>query len=149
MPQAFSPILDIHTSANTYGLEQNCYYCTVAALNNMTVEQFFHISEIMQQDTATSEEILNLWHEAGINNVTYEEFENRNKFDMEVIHNMPAGHGLGLAFRRANNKGHMVVLAKDKNGVVKCIDYQQNPPRITNFPPEDNITKVYLFYKTP
>ncbi|UCD85820.1 MAG: hypothetical protein JSU92_06390 [Deltaproteobacteria bacterium] len=149
MPQAFNPILRIDKTANTYGLDQNCYYCSVAALSNMTVEQFFHISEIMQQDTATPDEIIGLWAEGNVQNVAYEKFVSGDDFDRDVIQAMPRGSGLGLAYTRANGSGHMVVLAKDDNGIVKCIDYQQNPPAIADFPPEENIVSVHVFYKTP
>lgn len=149
MPQAFSPILNLQTTANTYGLDQNCYYCTVAALTNMTVEQFFHISEIMQQDTATPDEIVELWAEGNVDNVAYVRFDNGNDFDRDVIQRMPQGSGLGLAYARVDGSGHMVVLAKDNHGVVKCVDYQQNPPAIADFPPEGNIVSVHVFYRTP
>jgi hypothetical protein len=62
---------------------------------------------------------------------------------------MPLGTGLGLAYTRANGSGHMVVLAKNDHGIVKCIDYQQNPPAIADFPPEENIVSVHVFYKQP
>ncbi len=149
MPQAFSPILDIGKTANTYQLDQNCYYCSVAALSNMTVEQFFSISEIMQQDNATPDEIVALWKEGNVPNVTYTVFVRGDDFDRNVLQKMPRGCGLGLAYTRQNGSGHMVVLAKDVNGVIKCIDYQQNPPTIANFPPEPNIVSVHVFYKTP
>ena len=60
MPQAISPILDIDTSANTYGLDQNCYYCSVAALTGRTVEDFFQLFETMQRDAATTDGIVGL-----------------------------------------------------------------------------------------
>lgn len=149
MPQAFSPILNLNTTANTYELEQNCYYCSVAALSNMTVEQFFRISEIMQQDTATPDEIITLWRDGNVSNVAYAMYVSGDVLDREVIQTMPLGCGVGLAYVRANGSGHMVVLAKDTNSIVKCIDYQQNPPAIADFPPETNITVAYVFYKTP
>lgn len=149
MPQGFSPILGLSTTANTYGLDQNCYYCTVAALSNMTVEQFFHISEIMQQDTATTDEIVALWAEGKVPNVAYTRFVDGSDFDRQVVQAMPRGYGLGLAYTRPNGSGHMVVLAKDNHGIVKCIDYQQYPPAIVDFPPELNIVDVHVFYKTP
>ncbi|MCA6384534.1 MAG: hypothetical protein IM605_02500 [Cytophagales bacterium] len=149
MPQAFTPILDIHTTANTFGLDQNCYYCSVAALSNMTVEQFFRITEIMQQDTATPDEIVALWAAGNVTNVTYTQFVRGNDFDQHIVQKMPLGTGLGLAYTRANGSGHMVVLAKNDHGIVKCIDYQQNPPAIADFPPEENIVSVHVFYKQP
>ena len=133
MPQGFQPILHFSITANTYGLDQNCYYCTVAALSNMTVEQFFHISEIMQQDTATPDEIIELWRQAGVENVGYTAFVDGDKFDREVLRPMPPGYGLGLAYTRSDGSGHMVVLAKDETHVIKCIDYQQNPPALADF----------------
>lgn len=96
MPQAFNPILRIDTTANTYGLDQNCYYCSVAALSNMTVEQFFHISEIMQQDTATPDEIVALWAEGNVGNVAYTQFVSGDDFDRAIVQAMPRGSGLGF-----------------------------------------------------
>ena len=149
MPQGFQPILRPDITANTYGLDQNCDYCTVAALSNMTVEQFFHISEIMQQDRATPDEIIGLWTQGGVPNVAYTRFERGDEFSQQVIQSMPPGYGLGLAYTRADGTGHMIVLAKYDDGTIMCIDYQQNPPTITGFPPESNIVNVYVFYKTP
>jgi hypothetical protein len=152
MPQAFTPILPLTTTANTYGLDQNCYYCSVAALSNMTVEQFFNVSEIMQQDTATPNEILSLWAEGGVPNVNYIVFNGLNSVfnvGQTVVTNMPKGQALGLAYTRQDGSGHMVVLAKDNNDLVRCIDYQQNPPAITPFPPEAGIVALWVFYKTP
>ncbi len=147
MPKAFKPILDINTTSNTYGLDKNCYYCTVAALRNQTVEQFFKDCEIMQDDFATLDDIINLFAEGGMDNIAYRAYNEGGNFYNQVILNMPRGCGLGLAYTRKNTKsGHMVVLAKDNNGIVKCVDYQQNPPTIADFPPEPNIEKVYVFY---
>ncbi|HEX8556654.1 MAG TPA: hypothetical protein VF668_01055 [Pyrinomonadaceae bacterium] len=152
MAQAFTPILPFTTTANTYGLDQNCYYCSVAALSNMTVEQFFNVSEIMQQDTATPTEILALWAEGGVTNVEYLAYTGPNTVSdvsQTVIKDMPKGQALGLAYARQDGSGHMVVLAKDNNGLVRCVDYQQNPPTITPFPPEPNLIAMFVFYKTP
>jgi hypothetical protein len=149
MPQAFAPILALATSANTYTLTHNCYYCTVAALNNMTVEEFFRVSEIMQQDNATPDEIVDLWKEGGVPNVAYHQFLSGDTFDRQVVQAMPRNYGLGLAYTRADGTGHMVVLAKDMQGIVKCVDYQHDPPTLSDFPPEPNITSVHVFYKTP
>lgn len=149
MPQAFNPILNPGTTANTFGHDQNCYYCTVAALTNKTAEQFFHISEVMQQDCATPDEILGLWSEADIHTVAYTTFVRGDDFDRKVMQPMPRNSGLGLAYSRQDGTGHMVVLAKDEQGVIKCIDYQQNPPRISDFPPEESLASVHVFYKTP
>jgi len=149
MPPAFRPILDFRTTANSYGLARNCYYCSVAALSNMTVEQFFRVSEIMQQDTATSDEIRGLWAEGKVENVAYVAFHDGDGFDRQVIQAMPRGSGLGLAYTRADSTGHMVVLAKDDHGSVRCVDYQQNPPTLTAFPPEGQIAAVDVFYLTP
>lgn len=148
MPQAFTGILDFHTTANTHGLDQNCYYCAVAALCGMTVEEFFHRSEIMQQDTATPDEILALWKEGGVGNVAYAVLNHDNQL-LPVVQTMPVNCGVGLAYTRANGTGHMVVLAKDAHQVVRCIDYQQNPPAVAAFPPEAGIVAVHIFYKTP
>lgn len=149
MPQAFNPILNPATTANTFGLDRNCYYCTVAALSNMTVEQFFHISEVMQQDDATPDEIIALWNEAGIHNVAYTSFTRGDEFERTVLQPMPRNSGIGLGYTRQDGTRHMVVLAKDERGVIKSVDYQQNPPRISDFPPEGNIVSVHVFYKTP
>ena len=149
MLQAFSPILDLTKTANTYGLDQNCYYCSVAALSNKTVKEFFNISEIMQQDTATPDEIIKLWNEGGVHNVAHTVFVDDRDFYRQVTETMPRNAGLGLAYTRQNGSGHMVVLAKDNDGIVKCIDYQQNPPKVVNFPPERDIVRVHVFYRTP
>jgi len=103
-------MLDLATTANTFGLQNNCYYCTVAALSNMTVQQFFHVSQIMQQDTATPQEILDLWAEAGIENVSYRTFAGGDDFDAAVLQIMPLNHGLGLFYLRVAGPGHMVAI---------------------------------------
>ena len=147
MPKAFSPILDINTTANTYSLGDNCYYCTVAALRNQTVDDLVRDSEIMQDKFANLKDILSLFAEAGMKNIEYRSYDEKGKFMNEILKSMPKNSGLGLAYTRNNSKtGHMVVLAKDTNGEVKCVDYQKNPPSILGVLPEPNITKVYVFY---
>lgn len=149
MPYGFRPILNPGTTANTHGLYQNCYYCSVAALSNMTVEEFFKISETMQQNTATPNEIVQLWAAGNVLDVEYRVYVDGDVFVTDVIQGMPRGCGLGLAYTREDGSGHMVVLAKDENDVVKCIDYQQNPPTITDFPPPgEDIRSVHVFYRT-
>lgn len=148
MPRTFAPILNVGTTANDINgnLDQNCYYCTVAALNNTTVSQLFQRAEIMQQDTATLDEILQLFAAGGVQNAGYRTYNDNATFQSDFVNAMPKSSGVGIAYTRSNTTGHMVVLAKDDNGVVKCVDYQQNPPTITDFPPEDNITTVNMFY---
>ncbi|WP_426400903.1 hypothetical protein ACN9M1_26600 (plasmid) [Ralstonia sp. R-29] len=148
MPRSFSPILDIGTTANdiNQNLDQNCYYCSVAALSNQTASQFFQRAEIMQQDTATLDEIQALFAAGGVQNVAVRAYNDDATFRGDFLNPMPNNSGVGIAYTRANNTGHMVVLAKDINGVVKCVDYQQNPPAVADFPPEANITTVNVFY---
>ncbi len=149
MPQAFAGILDINTTANSFGLDDNCYYCSVAALLGKTVNELIDQTEIMQDRTAGAEAVLDLFREAGIDDIACRVYEDRQSLEQDFAH-FPNNSGLGLAYDRSDAPiGHMVVLARDDNGVVKLVDYQEDPPAITDFPPDggNNIARCYVFYR--
>ncbi len=149
MPHAFSGILDIDKTANSFGLDDNCFYCSVAALLGKTVNELIDETEIMQDRTACTEAVLDLFREAGVDDIAFRIYEDRQSLEGDFA-NFPRNSGLGLAYDRSDAPiGHMVVLARDNDGVVKLVDYQQSPPSITDFPPEgrNNIARCYVFYR--
>jgi hypothetical protein len=135
-------------------LDDNCYYCTVAALLGKTVEELFKAVEIMQQPTANEKEIIDLFKEAGVSDITYVATG-----DPQAVYGaikwLPAGESVGLAYNRQDGSGHMIVATRDDGYVnnfvnegIKLVDYQQNPPKAAGFPPEPGIVRYLIFYRS-
>ena len=66
MPRGFVQCAPLDADVNSSGLDQNCYYCTVAALRNMDVRALVSVTETMQQDTANRNEVRALFGAAGL-----------------------------------------------------------------------------------
>lgn len=154
MPKGFTNVRFAGSSGNTHGLDDNCYYCTVAALLGKTVEELFKQTEIMQQRTANEDEIIGLFKEAGVSDITCVATT-----DPQAVYNaikwFPSGESVGLAFTRQGGSGHMVVATRDDGYVnnfvnegVRLVDYQQAPPKVTGFPSETGIIRYLIFYKS-
>lgn len=116
---------------NTFALDQNCYYVTLAALKLQTANRFFTETEQMQQNRATMDEIIHLYQEANLNPPRVECLENLITLSnrvLELKRGKPyAVFGLGI------NEQHMVVLQVTPENLLRIIDFQEDPPRIFNF----------------
>ena len=142
--KVFKPILDIKKTANDYDLADNCYYCTAAALCNATVDDFFRKSEIMQEKGGVEslDDIISLFAEAGVKDICYEKVTGDDLNDLE--NRMPEYSGIGLAYETKTNK-HVVVFAKFPDGKARLVDYQADPPTISESLPS-NCINVYVIY---
>jgi len=154
MPRGFKNVRFPGSNGNTYGLNDNCYYCTVAALLGKSVEELFRDIEIMQQSTANEAEIITLFKEAGVNDIACEPSTDPQSV-YRAIRSFPEGESVGLAYVRSDGSGHMIVATRDGGYVngfvnegVKLVDYQQSPPKVTGFPPETQITQYLVFYRS-
>lgn len=151
MSFGFSGIMASTSSVNLHGLTQNCYFCTVAALNNKTTDQLVAATETMMQDTAQKDEILRLFFDAGNSDVAVDKFDHHMNVERWVNQNIDVGDAVGVAYTRVDGSGHMVVLRREL-GRLQCIDFQaefdwmSNPPRFLPFPPEPNLVRYLVFY---
>ncbi|WP_380182840.1 hypothetical protein [Kalamiella sp. sgz302252] len=126
---------------NPHGLNQNCYFCTVAALTNKTVLELVEHTETMQQDGATLDEITQLFRDSGIESFLISDdaaSSSPQQLWQRTWHylnqELSPCEALGLAWQRprAFNQqdvfspggGHMVVVAKDESGTIAALDYQ-------------------------
>lgn len=112
--------------ANTYGLDDNCYYVTAAVLANTTVETLITATETMQQRGGASEaEITELFNAANL--VSAHESFNDLEAVIDHLHETSGGFDrtFGLAFVRGDGSGHMVVANWDGNEqAFSYTDYQ-------------------------
>ena len=153
MPVGFYNTAWIGRTVNTYGLQNNCYFVSTAALLNMSVEELFRTTETMQQVTGNDGDIKNLFAEAGVV-VQSQRFDNLGVLYQQLL-SLPAGASVGLAYSRHGQAvGHMLVVKRDPGwnplGAapgLRCIDYQQTPPKVMNFPPEPNMASAWIYYR--
>jgi hypothetical protein len=119
---------DIPEPANTYGLNDNCYYVTAAVLANTTVDALISATETMQnRGGAYVPEITALFSAANLV-ATYASFSTLDAM-IEHMHNTSGGFDqrFGLYFDRGAT-AHMVVAewnATDQE--FAFTDYQSNP----------------------
>ena len=151
MPRGFENYRQPFLEVNSYGQNQNCYYCTVAALHDTTTHLLVGQTEIMMQDTATTEEIIALFRWAGDASIQVYSCHFPLTLRLFVEANIQIGQAVGLAYGRMNRSAHMVVLHR-KPGSLECLDYQQpftsinTAPRYLGFPPEPHIVQYFVFY---
>ncbi|KOY63302.1 hypothetical protein AM629_04130 [Photorhabdus heterorhabditis] len=158
------------SEVNPHGLNQNCYYSTVAALVNKTTTDLVGETEIMQQDTANLIEIEDLFRAAGVNskrtNFTHQDAQLRwNETFHFMRNNLHPGQFAGLAYIRPlsqsqNNLfspsgGHMVVVGRNEAQHLPeliVFDYQsgQTTALYENYPPESQFHERYhVFNRLP
>ncbi|WP_312043207.1 hypothetical protein [Erwinia sp.] len=163
--QLIDDFKEISTLLNPYQLNTNCYYCTVAALTNQTVNELVAESETMQQYGGTLAETLSLYGDAGRyaaltnfdaptlpTNVLWE--QTYDYIDRELA----ATEAMGLTYFRHPHaqrggfplgSGHAVVVAKDMYGTIAILDYQVGS--ITTLskkdPPEGQYQKSYHLFQ--
>lgn len=151
MPVGFYNTAWIGRNVNTYGLQNNCYFVTTAALLNQSVEELVRNTETMQQVTGNDQDIKNLFAEAGVQ-VQSHRFDNLQELYRQLL-SLPPGASVGLAYSRFGQPvGHMLVVQRDPGWNpfgqapgLRCIDYQCTPPKVTNFPPEPGIASGWVY----
>ena len=148
MPNSWTGIRHWQLTTNNYGLDQNCYYCTVAALLNTDVDTLIRVTETMQQDTATSDEVATLFADANCP-VVYRAFANEGAA-AAFVSNFPDRSAVAIGYTRGNGTGHMVVAMRWSSAPygVRFIDYQQSPPGVYDSLAHEGAIMAYtVFYK--
>jgi len=136
---------------NSFGQQQNCYFCTVAALHNQTTNELAKHTETMMQDTATMDDALELFRDAGDVGIQARRFATPAEAAAFVNQTVEIGHAVGLGYKRANGTDHMVVLRR-MLGLLDCVDYQAEwtawgtAPRMLPFPPEPGPILAYVVF---
>jgi hypothetical protein len=162
MPSGFKNCAPINANVNSSGLDQNCYYCTVAALKNVDVKTLVGLTETMQQDTARYDEIRQLFREAGFHAEAYvmrglnvgeanaDQFCSAVQMDALLKTTLSAGECCGIAYLRPDKTGHMIVAGRVSNAtlspnVIQCADFQTPAAtrQLQNFPPENGVNYQY------
>jgi hypothetical protein len=155
------PFLHVNLTA----LGNNCYFCTVAALSGMNTHQLVGKAEEMQDDIPKGMPyILGLFGSAGQANVQHWSGTTPQQVIQAVLTlGLDIGEAIGLAYKRNDGSGHMVVLRRLFKD-LDCLDYQANfnlvpdgqsnaqgnsmgdAPRYLPFPPENDLIEYNLFY---
>lgn len=165
-PTLVSDFPRLANALNPHRLNQNCYYCTIAALTSRTVTDMVADTEIMQQDQATPDEIVSLFQEAGV----FAAVTNFCDYTLPaqrlwehtygyLDRALAAFDAMGLAWTRQPGSdqngffspasGHMVVVAKDGNGVIAVLDYQSGKLEVLSkqHPPEGAWHQSYSVFQ--
>ena len=149
---------------NPYQLNQNCYYCTIAALVNTDVNDIVNYTEIMQQDSASLDEIELLFNQASVH-VSTQNFnenmglhQNRWQATYDYLNRELANNeAVGLAYRRPANVqqnvfspggGHVVAVTRS-NDDIYVLDYQSGQISLIdrNTPPENQPHESYHVFQ--
>ena len=148
MPQGFTTLRNSALSSNSSGGTENCYYCTIAALAGVTVAEVVNFTGIAEQRTATGPQILALMGAAGVAAPSATAFNNDAGLS-QALNTLANNEAVGVAYTRNDGSGHMIVAAKNGTGQCAFIDYQNNPPTITQALPEalTNIREAYVFHR--
>ncbi|CRK59890.1 hypothetical protein [Alloactinosynnema sp. L-07] len=109
---------------NTYALDDNCYYCTAAALRGITVDKLITETELMQYaGGATVPEVDELFAAAGLS-TAYTEYSTFDEVQQAVVAAADDNDKkFALCFVRADGSGHAVVVSREQ-GQTKFLDYQ-------------------------
>ena len=165
-PTLASDFIKLSYELNPHRLNKNCYYCTIAALTNQNVLDMVAETETMQQDTATLDELMSLFNEAGVSAAmrcfddhtlpAQQLWEQTYCYIDRILAEFEA---VGLAYNRQPivgqnglfhpSSGHMVVVAKDDNGVIAKLDYQSGHLELlsSKHPPEGAYHQSYNLFQ--
>jgi len=165
-PALASNFPTLSNKLNPHRLNLNCYYCTIAALTNQTVHDMVAATEVMQQDQATLDEIMCLFRKAGVPValMNFYDYTLPAQQLWEHTYNyidraLAEGEAAGLAYKRQPGvdrngffspaSGHMVVVAKDGNGVIAALDYQSGSLEVLSqkHPPENAWHQSYSLFQ--
>ena len=152
MPVGFYNITAPIRPVNTYGLDNNCYYVSVAALLGTTVDDLVQATETMQNITGSHEDIQNLFADVGVA-IQSRQFFNLNDLYQALL-SLPEGASVGLAYQRQGTPvGHMLIVQRDSRSYpfgpgagLRCIDFQTTPPSVSAFPPARDMSAAWLYY---
>jgi len=154
MPNGFTlPPLFRTRMVNSFDLDYNCYYVSVAALLGTTVLDLTGETELMQNITGSDDDIKGLFRAAGVT-VESREFTNGREL-YNILLTLSQGESVGLAYsRRGEEIGHMVVVQRDEGFFpdspapgICCMDFQKTPTQVLPFPPEPNIDRAWIYYQ--
>ena len=165
MAHGFKDYAQPFLPVNLTALGNNCYFCTVAALSGMNTHQLVERTEEMQEDTPKNVAyILGLFKAAGHGNMKHWSGTTSQEVIQAILGlGLDVSEAIGLAYKRNDGSGHMVVLRRLFKG-LDCLDYQANfnlapdaqlnapaphmgdAPRYLPFPPENNLIEYNLFY---
>lgn len=162
MPRGFEECADLRADVNPRRLDQNCYFCTVAALKNVDVNALVAETETMQQNIANRDEIRRLFTDAGLIADAFvcqgmsvghagENLWNSAGEALNLIwRTLSTGQFCGVAFQRPDGTGHMVVAARQRGNPdqIVCADFQLPPQNraITAWPPENGHNYRYIIW---
>lgn len=154
MPHGFflPPLFPTRT-VNSFGLDFNCYYVTVAALLGTTTRDLVGDTGLMQNITGTDEDIKELFRSAGINAQSHEFTHGRDLYN--ALSTLPEGACVGFAYTRiGQTTGHMVVVQRSPGSFpqsptpgLRCLDFQKIPTAVLPFPPEPGIDRGWIYYE--
>ncbi|WP_312457936.1 RHS repeat-associated core domain-containing protein [Pseudescherichia sp.] len=149
---------------NPHQLNQNCYYCTIAALVNADVNNIVNHTEIMQQDSASLDEIDLLFNQVGVH-VSTQNFndhmgspQDRWQATYDYLNRELANNeAVGLAYRRPANVqqnvfspggGHVVTVTRSNENIY-VLDYQSGQISLIdrNTPPENLAHESYHIFQ--
>jgi hypothetical protein len=132
---------------NTAGQTDNCYFCTVAALSGKTTFELVDDLEEMQQSggARTLAYIGQLFREAEVGDGTWSTHD--ALADVSRAVRASASTDFGLAYRRADGSGHVVVV-RQQGARITLLDYQSgvNHGSLSNMEPA---VSYYLFPAYP
>jgi hypothetical protein len=135
MPRGFVQCAPLNADVNPTGLDQNCYYCTVAALHNMDVRARVSVTETMQQDTANRNEVRALVRGCGIacNGFVRQGPTSYGYAGNNLSNNAAAdalaliggtlrtGQFCGVEYHRPDGSGHMVVATRQPGNLDQIL----------------------------
>ncbi|MEO0557401.1 MAG: hypothetical protein AAF170_04370 [Bacteroidota bacterium] len=142
-------ILPVGTSANTFRLPTNCYFCTAAALQSMDCNTLSRERDLMQYDTGDFDEFKELFPYP-ISHRVFTQVSDARQF---LMGNLPKHNAVALSYLRSTGSGHSIVVFRthmsvvetqgpggpgvavyDNGGSLRHIDYQKENPQ-----PEDGL----------
>ena len=159
--RAFSRCVSDFALVNNANLDMNCYYCTAAALSGRDAFGLVYVTETMQQDLATVDEIERLFADAGIpaapciasgfqfRKANMGDASTQSDIENLIQHMISPGQSAGLGYVRRDGSGHMVVIKRASNGPFYCVDYQAVPGaqnRHMSWPPEGASDHRYIVW---
>jgi len=149
------------TSANSFDLPTNCYYCTAAALQNTTCDKLVKGSEEMQQDTGDIADFMKLFK----GGLTHREHGDLGVIQSYLLAELPPHRAVAFGYNRVDGTGHMIVVFKAQtligstggvsappSGNLRNIDYQKANPQPADgmLPGNENplaMTRYHIVYQ--
>ena len=143
----FDNVKSPHEMSNTFSLNDNCYFCTVAALHNTTTKELVSNIAEMQEHGAVYTRVIDLFNSAGseVNAFSYSDF---NQLYRDILECVPVGESIGLTYFWETH-GHMVTAKVVAPGIINLVDYQKTPVDSVLFTHDPEIISYMAFFKNP